>query len=118
LSPETGPVEGALFLDVAHHLGDGDLKRVLETVRDMLPEQGRLTMRATVVTSEGSPWGRRFESLRLWFSGKTPVFRTEGEIASIVSAAGFKIEVIEPTASGREETWFIGLREGCGGQEP
>jgi len=111
LSPETGPVEGALFLDVAHHLGDEELKRVLQTVRDMLPEHGRLTTRATVVTSGGDPWGRRLERLRLWFSGKTPVFRTVEQMASIVSAAGFKIEVIEPTAPGREETWFIGLRE-------
>ena len=117
LSPETGPVDSALFLDVAHHLEDGELEGVLQTVRDMLPEHGRLTARATVVTSGGNPWGRRLERLRLWFSGKTPVFRTVEEMASIVSAAGFKMEVIEPTAPGREETWFIGVRECAEGQE-
>jgi len=118
LSPEDGPVDGALFLDVAHHLGDDELQGVLRTVRDMLLDQGRLTTRATVVTSGGNPWGRRIERLRLWFAGKKPVFRTEEEMASIFSSAGFRIEVIEPTAPGREETWFIAVRERAERQEP
>jgi hypothetical protein len=42
----------------------------------------------------------RFKNLR-------PYFRTEEEITEALNWAGFKVELVEPTAPGREETWFI-----------
>jgi hypothetical protein len=36
-----------------------------------------------------------------------PHFRSSEEVTALISAAGFKVDLTEPTAVNREETWFI-----------
>jgi len=42
--------------------------------------------------------------------GATPRWRSKERVIEMLGTAGFKVELVEPTAQGREETWFIGVR--------
>ena len=50
---------------------------------------------------------RSVEVMRLRFKGGAPHFRTREQIVRILAEADFKVELLEPTAPEREETWVI-----------
>jgi hypothetical protein len=39
-----------------------------------------------------------------------PCWRSKENVIEILGNAGFNVELVEPTADRREETWFIGVR--------
>jgi predicted exporter/SAM-dependent methyltransferase len=96
-----------LCLDVIHHLDDEALARTLTHARECLEPEGRLVLRATVPSPGRTPFYRWFETLRLALGRHRPHYRQRGEVAAAVEAAGFRLILVEPTASGREETWFV-----------
>ncbi|MGZ3570000.1 MAG: hypothetical protein ACXU9W_14555, partial [Thermodesulfobacteriota bacterium] len=62
---------------------------------------------ATVPSRKRSPWLRWVEERRLKILSLIPHFRSSEEVMVLLSEAGFRVELAEPTAAGREETWFI-----------
>jgi len=107
--PEASPdqVDTALMLDMIHLISDDDLRLTLQRLhRKILPE-GRLILRTTVPSLKRIPWLRRIEEWRLKMLSLRPYFRSSEEVMALISEAGFRVELTEPTAVGREETWFI-----------
>jgi len=47
------------------------------------------------------------EEWRLKVLHRTPYFRSSEKLAALLSETGFMVEIEEPTALNREETWFI-----------
>jgi hypothetical protein len=50
------------------------------------------------------------EEWKLRFKGGEYYFRNAGQITRILEEEKFKVELVEPSAPGREETWFIAYR--------
>lgn len=112
------PVDAALLLDVVHHLPDEALAATLAGLHRRLAPGGRLVLRATVPSAKRLPWERWLEKLRSRLRPGRPGelhFRPVPALAGMLAAAGFAVERIEPTAPGREETWFVG--KPCGVQQ-
>jgi SAM-dependent methyltransferase len=102
--------DAVLLLDVLHHLQDKEVVELLSRLKASLSPQGRLIIRLTLPGATFSLF-RFVEESRLLFSGAKPCWRSEENVLDILGSAGFKVELVEPTAQGREETWFIGVRE-------
>jgi len=100
-------VDTALMLDIIHLISDDELRLTLQQLhRKILPE-GKLILRATVPSRKRAPWFRWIEEKRLKVMDVTPHFRSSEEVTILISEAGFRVELKEPTAVDREETWFI-----------
>jgi hypothetical protein len=72
----------------------------------VLSAEGRLIIRVTI-PGLGFRLFRFIEELRLRLKGTGYYFRSGGQITRILEDADFKVELVEPTAPGREETWVI-----------
>ena len=94
-------------LDVIHHFDDAGLAKTLEHVRRSLIPGGSLILRATVPAPGRTPFYRWFETRRLAFARLVPHYRGREETVKAMLAAGLRVDLVEPTAPGREETWFI-----------
>jgi len=94
-------------LDVIHHLDDAGLATTLAHVRACLQPGGKLVLRATVPAVGRVPYFRWFETRRLALSKLKPHYRTRETVVAAMVAAGLRVVLVEPTAKGREETWFI-----------
>jgi len=94
-------------LDVIHHLDDAGLATTLAHVRACLQPGGKLVLRATVPTAGRVPFFRWFETRRLALAKLKPNYRTREAVVSAMVAAGLRVVLVEPSAAGREETWFI-----------
>ena len=81
---------------------------------DKIVPGGKLIFRTTVPSRKPVPWLRRVEEWRMKTLHLTPHFRSSEEVIDRLSEAGFTVELKEPTASKREETWFICRRSGLG----
>jgi predicted exporter len=99
-------VHAALLLDMLHYLPEKDLEEFLSRLKDMLKDPKRLIIRVTILREKFS-FQRWVETTKMRFKNLRPYFRTEEEITEALKWAGFKVELVEPTATGREETWFI-----------
>jgi len=113
-APEALPDVSAaavVSLDVIHHLDDDGLARTLAHARKCLPAGGRLILRASVPTPGRTPFYRWFETRRLAFAKLKPHYRGRQDVVKAIEAAGFQMKLVEPTAAGREETWFIAEAE-------
>jgi ubiquinone/menaquinone biosynthesis C-methylase UbiE len=100
-------VDTVLMLDMIHLISDDELKLTLQRLhRKILPE-GKLILRTTVPSRKRVPWLRWIEEWRLKMLNLTPHFRSSEEVMALISEAGFMVELKEPTAVDREETWFI-----------
>jgi hypothetical protein len=88
------------------------LKLTLQRLYDKLVPQGKLILRTAVPSRKPVPWLRRIEEWRLKALHLTPHFRSSEEVTALLSEAGFMVKLKEPTALGREETWFICQRAG------
>jgi predicted exporter/SAM-dependent methyltransferase len=100
-------VDTALMLDMAHLISDDELRLTLQRLYDKIVPEGKLILRTTVPSPKRVPWLRRIEEWRLKALNVTPHFRSRKEVTALLSEAGFMVELREPTALGREETWFI-----------
>jgi uncharacterized protein len=101
--------DAVLLLDVLHHLADRDLVELLARLRSALSGEGRLIIRVTLPGNSFSLF-RFVEETRLLFKGVKPCWRSKENVIEILGNAGFNVELVEPTADRREETWFIGVR--------
>jgi predicted exporter/SAM-dependent methyltransferase len=109
-APESLPTvtaAGVVCLDVIHHLDDHGLAGTLSHVRHSLAARGRLVVRATVPGVGSTPFYRWFETRRLALHKRRPHYRQVEEIVKAIEAAGLQMKLVEPTAPGREETWFV-----------
>jgi uncharacterized protein len=103
---EAGPVDAVLLLDMLHYLSDGELERLLGRLATLSGDGLNLIIRVTV-PGKALTFLRFVETVRMRIKGQTPRFRPEGRMREILERAGFTVELTEPTAPGREETWFI-----------
>jgi SAM-dependent methyltransferase len=101
--------DAALLLDVLHYLRDEEITELLSRLGASLSPQGRLIIRLTLPGPFFSLF-RFVEESRLRIKGAKPYWRSKEKVLEILENAGFKVELVEPTAKGREETWFIGVR--------
>jgi SAM-dependent methyltransferase len=120
-APEVLPEVNAssvLCLDVIHHLDDVGLAKSLAHVRRCLRPGGKFVLRATVPGTGRAPFYRWFETRRLALSGLRPHYRQREAVISALAGAGLSLNLVELTAPGREETWFIALATAAeGGRE-
>ncbi len=100
-------VDTVLMLDMIHLVSDDELRLMLQRLNDKIAPNGRLILRATVPSRKRVPWLRRVEEWRLRALHLTSHFRSSEEVTALLSEAGFMVELKEPTALDREETWFI-----------
>ncbi len=100
-------VDTALLLDMIHLISDDELRLTLRRLYDKIVPGGKLILRATVPFRKPVPWLRRIEEWRMKALHLTSHFRSDEEVTALLSEAGFMVELSEPTALGREETWFI-----------
>ncbi|HVP78962.1 MAG TPA: methyltransferase domain-containing protein [Thermodesulfobacteriota bacterium] len=107
-------VDAALMLDMTHLISNDELRLTLQRLYDKIVPEGRLILRTTVPSRKPVPWLRRVEEWRLKALHLTPHFRSIEEVTTLLSEAGFLVELKEPTALDREETWFICRRSGRG----
>jgi hypothetical protein len=98
--------DALLLLDVLHYFSDGEVREFLRRVRPVLSPEGKLIIRVTI-PGEGFHLFRFVEVVKLRVKGVKYYFRTVEPLLRFLKDAGFKVELVEPTARGREETWFI-----------
>ena len=106
LSLETERADTILLLDMLHYLSNEDLEKLLSRLKGMLKEQGRLVIRVTIPKDKFS-FQRWVETAKMRLKGLKPYFRSEDEMSVGLDRAGFRVELVESTAPGREATWFI-----------
>jgi hypothetical protein len=68
-------------------------------------------LRATVPAAGRVPYFRWFETRRLRLARLSPHYRSRDAVVSAMVAARLRVVLVEPTAPGREETWFIAEAE-------
>ena len=102
------------MLDMIHLISDEELRLTLQRLYDKIVPGGKLILRATVPSRKPVPWLRRVEEWRLKALHLNPYFRSIEEVTGLLSEAGFTVELKEPTALNREETWFICRRSKWG----
>jgi uncharacterized protein len=107
------PFDAVLLLDMLHHLTEGDLDETLAGVRARLAPGGRVVLRTTVPGHGRFAWERALEVLRLRLRRRRFRFRSAAEVQAALARAGLRVTREEPSASGREETWFVA--EAAGG---
>jgi ubiquinone/menaquinone biosynthesis C-methylase UbiE len=98
--------DAVLLLDVLHYFSDQELMELLGRVRPVLPVEGRLIIRVTIPGEEFRLF-RFVEVARLRFKGVKYYFRKTEQCIRILEGSGFKVGLVEPAPSRREETWFI-----------
>jgi SAM-dependent methyltransferase len=103
---ENEKADAVLLLDVLHYFSDQDFRKFLSRVRPVLPAEGRLIIRVTI-PREGFHLFRFVEVAKLRFKGVKYYFRRTEQCIRILEEEGFKVELVEPTAPRREETWLI-----------
>jgi len=101
--------DAVLLLDVLHHFQDKEIVELLSRLKACLSPEGRLIIRLTLPGTTFSLF-RFVEESRFRFKGATPCWRSRERVLDMLENAGFKVELVEPSAQGREETWFIGVR--------
>jgi uncharacterized protein len=108
--------DAAICLDMVHHLHDDALGKTLSHIASCLPQGGKLILRATVPSSAGPTFYRRAENLLVRIgAGHAPRFRPAAALRTALEKAGLRVVLEEPTAKGREETWFVAERAGATG---
>ena len=107
MPPFDGIADAALFVDSMHYLTDDEVALTLQRLRKKMCPGGVLIIRVTIPSAHHLPLERRIETTRLRLCKIRSYFRSELQIRSIISGAGFELTCVEPTALHREETWFI-----------
>ena len=110
LPPVEGRVDHVLMLDMFHLISDEEARLVLRRIYEKLEEGGTLLIRATVPSERKIPWKRWVEKTRLRFVRLPERFRAREEIRSLISGAGFEVEVFDAAVAYVEEKWFVGRK--------
>jgi SAM-dependent methyltransferase len=97
----------ALLLDVIQYLSDAELDAALRALRGRLLPGGRLVVRVVIPTGTRAPRERGLEQLRIRLRGYTMQYRTAEVLQSVLEAAGYALELVEPSAGDRQETWMV-----------
>ena len=103
---ENVEANSVLLLDVLHYFSDSELRKLLNRFRPVLSVGGRLVIRVTI-PGLGFRLFRFIEELKLKFRGGKYYFRSKEQINRIFEEENFQLVLIEPSAPGREETWFV-----------
>jgi len=102
-----GAADTALLLDMTHLLTDDEFNLTLKRLHGKLRPDASLIIRATIPSEKRFPWKRWIEMTRISMHKSIPHFRSEKDILSIISEAGFEINCQEISAPGGEEWWFV-----------
>jgi predicted exporter len=103
----SGMADTALLLDMIHLITDDDLRLTLERIHGKLQPGGSLIIRATVPSGKRFHWKRWILTAIIEGQKSTPHFRSEKDITTIITKAGFDIAHMEISAPGEEEWWFV-----------
>jgi SAM-dependent methyltransferase len=98
--------DAVLLLDVIHYFSDSELRKLLTKMRPVIGVGGKFIIRVTI-PGAGFRVFRSMEELKLRCRGVRYYFRSAGQIIRILNEANFRLDVAEPSAPGREETWFV-----------
>jgi len=101
------PADCAMMIDMIHYLKDDEFKLTLERLSQNLRPEGRLVIRAAPISQKGVSLLLRLEKRWLNMLGKKPYYRATDEIQRTISRAGFEIEAVKPSGSGRKGYWFL-----------
>jgi precorrin-6B methylase 2 len=112
------PADVALMIDIAHYLSDQELGETLHGIAEKLAPGGRLVVRASVPRESKAfaPFHRALETFRLKICHRPCFYRAKSHIEDQLRKAGFAVESVEPSAPGREETWFLARSPGGSGK--
>ncbi len=105
-----GEVDYVIMLDMLHLISNEELQTVLRRIYKKLEAGGTLLIRATVPSGIKVPWKRWIESFRLRRSQTPERFRSEDEITTFLTEAGYDVTVSTSPAAGVEEKWFVGSK--------
>jgi SAM-dependent methyltransferase len=113
-----GPSQVFLLLDMLHYTDDDTAAALFAKGYQSLAAGGILVSRF-VIRPEGKPsWYWLFEEKRARLSGFTTHYRTDTEMAAMLTRAGFTVVVNEVTAANPELVWLVGLvNKGAGDGE-
>ena len=107
LPPVPAKVETVIMLDMAHYLSDDELITVLGKLHTKLLPAGKLVIRSTVAFGGRLRFYRWVETFKMRLKGLTPHFREVSAMTGLLSRCRYRIDLVEPTAPDREDTWFI-----------
>ena len=102
-----GMADTALLLDMAHLLTDDEFSLTLKRLHGKLRPDAPLIIRATIPSEKRFLWKRWIKMARISTHKGILHFRSEKDILSIISEAGFDITCTEISAPGWEEWWFV-----------
>jgi SAM-dependent methyltransferase len=87
-----------LIMDVIHDWDDEKATAILSAIRKAAPPRSRLLLIESVLADAPGPdWSKIMDIIMLWLVGGRQ--RTRDEHARLLSAAGFQLERVIPTAS-------------------
>ncbi|MFH1135814.1 MAG: methyltransferase domain-containing protein [Pseudomonadota bacterium] len=107
LPPGPARPDAAMMLDMVHYLDDDQLRLVLARLGERIKPGGKLIIRATLPTGGRQRWQRWLELLKIKKAGQRAFYRDREVLEKVLFESGFELELVEPAAPGREETWFI-----------
>ena len=89
----------ALLLDMAHYLGEEQLRKTFLRCRELLHEQGHLLARFVIRPAARPSFSWHFEDIRARLAGLSTHYRSLDEMRAIAAAAGFTEVMIHPSAN-------------------
>ncbi|MEW6672174.1 MAG: MMPL family transporter [Thermodesulfobacteriota bacterium] len=101
-----GPADLVTMLDMIHYLDDGDLRLTLQRLRDALAPDGSLMIRAALPPKGRPSLAWRFEDLKNKLAGTACYYRPFDEVATMLAAAGLKIERTAASGSKEDLVWI------------
>ena len=109
LSAADGLFDRVVMLDMVHYLDEAALAETLTGVVERLKPEGRMILRATLPEA-GRFLERGIETARLRLRGARPHWRSQETLRAALQSAGLKVELVEASAPGRCEWWFVASR--------
>lgn len=106
LPPAPPGADGAFMLDMMHYLDDDQLTLTLNRLHQRLAGHAPLVIRAVMSPGQGRScywWVDQFSN-RL--KGMATFFRSTGQIESLVTRCGFRVEKIAPSGNRGDLVWF------------
>ncbi|MBW2699956.1 MAG: MMPL family transporter [Deltaproteobacteria bacterium] len=109
LSAADGLFDRVMMLDMVHYLDETALAETLAGVVERLKPEGRMILRATL-PEEGRFLERGIEALRIRLRGERHHWRSQETLLAALQSAGLRVELVEASAPGRCEWWFVASR--------
>ncbi|MDD8025899.1 MAG: MMPL family transporter [Acidobacteriota bacterium] len=100
----------ALLLDVVQELSDEDFEATLRALAGRLKPGGCLVIRTTIPGTARMSWPVRLEAWKNKVRRRPIRLRTPDELTAAVSAAGFSVERLDPSALGPRVVRLIAVR--------